>query len=81
MTAANARGYVRQYNDETVLVVAHLSRFSEVAELDLSAFAGFVSEELFGQTFFPKTKTTPATFTLGPSGFCRLCLTSEDSKF
>ena len=61
--------YVRRHEAEVILVVANLSRFSQVAELDLSAFAGCVPVELFGQIHFPEIKPTPATFTLGPHGF------------
>ena len=70
--------YVRQYKTEVVIVVANLSRFVQVAELDLSAFDGCVPEELFGQARFPKIKPSLTTFTLGPHGFYWLALRSAD---
>ncbi len=66
---AKVLAYVRRHEEETVLIVANLSRFAQVAELDLSAYAGLVPEELFGRSIFPEIKTTPSAFTLGPHGF------------
>ena len=40
--------YVRTYEDEQVLVVANLSRFSQPCELDLSALSGMSPVEIFG---------------------------------
>nr|MBA3882564.1 maltose alpha-D-glucosyltransferase [Chthoniobacterales bacterium] len=58
--------FLRQYENETVLVVVNLSRFSQVAELDLSHFAGCALMELFGQNYFPAIKESSYTLTLGP---------------
>ncbi|MDQ3625385.1 MAG: maltose alpha-D-glucosyltransferase, partial [Verrucomicrobiota bacterium] len=66
---AKVLAYLRRHGEETILAVANLSRFAQVVELDLSAFAGFVPEELFGHTLFPVIRQTPAVFTLGPHGF------------
>jgi maltose alpha-D-glucosyltransferase/alpha-amylase len=58
--------FVRQFEGETVLVVANLSRFAQVAELDLSAFAGETPVEVFSRNHFPMIKAqTPYVFTLG----------------
>ena len=66
---AKVLAYLRRLGDEVVLVVANLSRFAQVVELDLAVFAGMVPEELFGHTIFPEIKQTPSVFTLGPHGF------------
>ena len=71
---AKVLAYVRRLGDEVVLVVANLSRFAQVAELDLAAFAGMVPEELFGHAIFPEIKQTPAIFTVGPHGFYWIAL-------
>ena len=71
---AKILAYVRRSGDEVVLVVANLSRFAQVVELDLAAFAGMVPEELFGHAVFPEIKQTPAIFTLGPHGFYWIAL-------
>jgi maltose alpha-D-glucosyltransferase/alpha-amylase len=71
---AKVLAYVRRLDDEIVLVVANLSRFAQVVELDLAAFAGLIPEELFGHAKFPEIKQTPAVFTLAPHGFYWLAL-------
>ena len=45
--------HVRQFEDEKVLVVANLSRFAQVAELDLGAFAGLTPGGGFQPESFP----------------------------
>ena len=66
--------YLRKYEAETVLVVANLSRFSQSVELDLSAFAGCRTVELFGRSEFPVVKAGPLPLTLGPHAFFWLAL-------
>ncbi|CAN5792055.1 maltose alpha-D-glucosyltransferase [soil metagenome] len=61
--------FLRQHEDETVLVVANLSRFVQYASLDLSAFRDHVPVELFGLTEFPPTGADPFFVTLGPHAF------------
>jgi maltose alpha-D-glucosyltransferase / alpha-amylase len=61
--------FTRQYGDERILVVANLSRFSQHALLDLSAFAGQVPVELFGRTEFPVASDQPYPVMLGPHAF------------
>ncbi|HEY3900044.1 MAG TPA: maltose alpha-D-glucosyltransferase [Chthoniobacter sp.] len=71
---AKVLAYLRRGGDEIVLVVANLSRFAQVVELDLAQFAGMVPEELFGHAIFPEIKQSPTLFTLGPHGFYWLLL-------
>lgn len=67
---AKVLAYLLRSEDETVLVVANLSRFAQVVELDLRAHAGAVPEELFGNTAFPAVRAdSPMVVTLGPHGF------------
>jgi len=58
--------FLRQFEGETILVIANLSRFSQAVELDLSRFAGCSLMEMFSQNFFPAIKETPYPITLGP---------------
>ena len=60
--------FVRRYQDESLLVVANLSRFTQCAELDLSAFKGLVPVELAGRTPFPAITAAPYFLTLGGYG-------------
>ena len=61
--------FVRSYEDERVLVVANLSRFTQYVELDLSAFEGSTPVELFGQTRFPIIGKSHYALTPGPHAF------------
>ena len=45
--------FTRSYEDEIILVVVNLSRYSQAAELDLSEFKGYVPVELFSKNRFP----------------------------
>ncbi|MDP3028524.1 MAG: maltose alpha-D-glucosyltransferase [Deltaproteobacteria bacterium] len=58
--------FIRRYEDENILVVINLSRFSQVVGLDLSQYAGFVPEEVFSQNKFPIIKKSPYVLTFGP---------------
>ena len=58
--------FLREYEGETILVIANLSRFSQAVELDLARFAGCSLMEVFSQNYFPAIKETPYPITLGP---------------
>jgi maltose alpha-D-glucosyltransferase/alpha-amylase len=58
--------FLRRDADETILVVANLSRSVQPAELDLSAFAGLIPVEMWGLTEFPRITERPYVLTLGP---------------
>jgi maltose alpha-D-glucosyltransferase/alpha-amylase len=61
--------FVRRYEDETLLVVANLSRIVQCFELDLSQFRGMVPVELSGGTHFPEIGDKPYFLNLGPFAF------------
>jgi maltose alpha-D-glucosyltransferase/alpha-amylase len=61
--------YLREFEDETVLVVANLASTAQAAQLDLAQFAGRAPFEMLGSTSFPPIATGPYTITLGPYGF------------
>jgi maltose alpha-D-glucosyltransferase / alpha-amylase len=61
--------YVLRHEQETLLVVANLSRFPQPVELDLAAFQGRTPVELFGRTPFPDIGRLPYLLTLGPHAF------------
>jgi maltose alpha-D-glucosyltransferase/alpha-amylase len=58
--------FLRRHGEETILVVANLSRFPQPVELDLSAFNGIRPRELFGRTRFPAIGDSPYLLTLSP---------------
>ncbi|MGE3821052.1 MAG: putative maltokinase, partial [Isosphaeraceae bacterium] len=61
--------FIRRYEDETILVIANLSRFTQHAELNLEAFQGQVPLELFGRVEFPVIGTNAYPVMLGPHAF------------
>ena len=71
---AKVLAYLRRHEDEVILVVANLSRFAQVVELDLSQYAGRTPIELFSRTAFPDLKSGGSVFTLGPHDFYWLAL-------
>ncbi|MGB8354716.1 MAG: putative maltokinase, partial [Chthoniobacteraceae bacterium] len=58
--------FVREFENEKILVLVNLSRFSESVHLDLSRWAGYVPVEVFSQNRFPRVKEEPYFFTFGP---------------
>ncbi|MFA0963996.1 maltose alpha-D-glucosyltransferase [Roseivirga sp. BDSF3-8] len=58
--------FTREYEDEIILVVANLSRYSQAAEIDLHPYSDSVPVELFSQNKFPVIRERPYLFTLGP---------------
>jgi maltose alpha-D-glucosyltransferase/alpha-amylase len=59
--------YLRRDADETVLVLANLSRSLQPVDVDLSACAGLIPVEMLGMTEFPRVAPDrPSFFTLGP---------------
>jgi maltose alpha-D-glucosyltransferase / alpha-amylase len=61
--------FVREYQDQRILVVANLSRVVQAVRLDLSAHAGVTPVELSGRTRFPPVKEEPYFLTLGGYAF------------
>ncbi|MDB5246730.1 MAG: treS [Segetibacter sp.] len=58
--------FTRSYEDETILVIVNLSKFSQSAELDLANYDGSVPVEVFSKNRFPIIKEDkPYFFTLG----------------
>lgn len=73
-TNAKVLVFLRRHEEETLLVVANLSRFPQSFQVDLSEFQGFKAEELFGGGTFAQITDSPTFFTVGPHGFYWLVL-------
>ncbi|MHB1423504.1 MAG: maltose alpha-D-glucosyltransferase [Gemmataceae bacterium] len=58
--------FLRHGEDESILVVANLSRFLQASHLDLSAYKGMTLVDLMGRTKLPDIGETPYFLTLGP---------------
>ncbi|MCC9166287.1 maltose alpha-D-glucosyltransferase [Pontibacter harenae] len=71
LSPANSKvlAFVREYEGETILVIANLSRFPEAVELDLQEFKGRVPVEVFSKNKFPTIKEGEYVFTMGSHGY------------
>ncbi len=58
--------FLREYQEERIMVVANLSRFVQYVRLDLAEMTGDTPIELFGGTRFPAIGELPYFLTLGP---------------
>jgi maltose alpha-D-glucosyltransferase/alpha-amylase len=61
--------FLREFEDERILVVVNLSRYPQAVELDLSEFCGATPVELFGGAEFPPIGELPYFVTIGGHGF------------
>lgn len=61
--------YLCTYEEQTMLVVNNLSRYSQYVELDLSKYNGWTPEDTFSKNPFPTIGELPYLVTLGPHGF------------
>lgn len=61
--------YLREYHDQTVLVVNNLSGFAQAAALDLRDHRGMVPVEMLGNHAFPRIEEQPYSLSLSPHSF------------
>ncbi len=73
--------YLRRYQDEVILCVANLSRFTQPLRLDLSEFNTFHPVEMFGRVIFPPIGELPYFLTLGPHNFYWFRLEQSPESF
>ncbi|MEM9674699.1 MAG: maltose alpha-D-glucosyltransferase [Bacteroidota bacterium] len=71
LPAENAKvlAFTRTYEDQIILVLANLSRFSQAVELDLLEFRDYIPKEVFSKNRFPVIRDYPYLFTLAPYGY------------
>ena len=72
--------FIRSYQNERILVVANLSRYSQFVELDLAEFSGMVPVEVYGRTEFPVIREEPYFLSLGHHSFYWFALVSESAR-
>jgi len=62
--------FVRVYEEETLLVVVNLSKYSQAAEVDLAGYKGYVPVDVFSKNRWPVIKEDGVYFfTLAPYAF------------
>jgi maltose alpha-D-glucosyltransferase/alpha-amylase len=72
--------FLRRFENETILVVVNLSRFSQPVQIDLARFAGCVPMEVFSRNFFPPIRKAPYVLTIGPHGHFWFAFQSQAAK-
>ncbi|UZR95916.1 maltose alpha-D-glucosyltransferase [Chondrinema litorale] len=66
---AKVLAFVRSYENQHILVLANLSRFSQGVEIELDEFEDYIPVDVFSRNKFPKITNKPYLFTLGPHGY------------
>ncbi len=66
--------FTRSYEDERMLIVINLSRFTQSVTFDLSHLAGYVPEETFSRNPLPVIPRKPYSLAVGPYGHFWLLL-------
>ncbi len=61
--------YIRELQNETILVVNNLSSSAQAVELDLHKYKGRIPIEMFGKNLFPRIGNSPYLLTMGPYQF------------
>jgi len=69
--------YLREFQDESILCVANLSRNPQAVELELSRYKGRVPVELSGKVSFPPIGELPYMLTLPGHGFYAFRLAAD----
>jgi maltose alpha-D-glucosyltransferase/alpha-amylase len=69
--------FVRRHEDEIILVLVNLSRFSQAVEINHPRFAGFAPEDMFSRNRFPVIKESPYVILLGGHDFHLLLMRRE----
>ncbi|MEE3244226.1 MAG: maltose alpha-D-glucosyltransferase, partial [Bacteroidota bacterium] len=82
LSPSNAKilAFTRTYEDETILVLANLSRFSQAVELELEDYIDYIPVEVFSHNKFPRITNRPYLFTLAPHGYYWFALTHRASE-
>ncbi len=60
--------FIRQHEEEIILVVINLSRFAQVVKLNLADFERYTPQEIFSQNIFPVIDDSPYIITMGAYG-------------
>ncbi len=73
--------FIRHHDDESILVVVNFSRHTQVTELELPDYPGYIPEEAFSQTRFPVIRDDHYTVTIGANDFYWLLLQPAESDY
>ncbi len=71
--------FIREHQDQSILVIINLSRFAQVAELDLSDHLGCTPVEIVSGNTFPIIKDKSYVFTMGSHDYFWFSLQKEET--
>lgn len=71
--------FVRAVKGESILVVANLSKYSQVVELELTGYKGIQPVEIFSQNKFFEIGEEPYPFTISPYGYYWFLLEKDEA--
>ncbi len=74
---AQVLAFIREYEDERILVIANLSKYTQMAQFNLADYAEYTPIDVFSQNRLLEIKESPYVFTLGPYGYHWLALEKE----
>jgi maltose alpha-D-glucosyltransferase / alpha-amylase len=71
LSPSNAKvlSFLRKHEEEVMLVVVNLSRYSQAVELDLRDYSGYTPVEVFSRNKFPLIQSTWYMLTLNPHDY------------
>jgi maltose alpha-D-glucosyltransferase / alpha-amylase len=73
--------FTRKYEEDHLLIVVNLSRYPQVAELDLHEYNGYTPSEIFSKNHFPTVKEGSSyLLTLGPHSYYWFALKKKESE-
>ena len=72
--------FIRSLEEEQLLVIINLSRFSQSVSIDLSRYSGMIPEELFSRNRFPIIQKVRYHFTMGSYDYFWFVLQSSEAK-
>ncbi len=72
--------FVRTFEEERILVVVNLSRFSQVVDLDLGEYAGLTPVDVFSRTRFPQIRKEAYVLPLGFHDYYWFQLQTENNE-
>jgi maltose alpha-D-glucosyltransferase / alpha-amylase len=72
--------FLRRYQEQTILVVANLSRLAQQTQVDLPEFTGWRLIDLFGRVEFSPVSDGKYSFTLSPYAFYWFSLQPQPSE-
>jgi maltose alpha-D-glucosyltransferase / alpha-amylase len=72
--------FVREYEDETILVVVNLSRYSQYVEIDLQDYSGSVPMEIFSRNDFRVISDQPWEFSMQYKNYFWFLLRKQEKE-